>query len=500
MGGQLNDIFKHLIDATDCDGFRVDAIKHMEYDWVKQWADNMRKHAAFRGKNNFILFGEYFIYDDGTQASYCKDFGYSFNSALWFPMQLTMKNVFAYEQGTDQLAGRLNAMGQYGEGANNLVAFLDNHDVDRIALECGGSWEAKLHPALTFMYTALPVPCLFYGTEHGFNQDNRRNGSPVEAQADFQRETMWNYGWQWGNAFGDKFTTSPLYNHIKKLNELRELYISLRRGDLIQRWQEGGSGLFAYSRNYGEEEALVVFNTAWNNKSCSPQVGKPDGTVFINVLNPTETATVSGGTLNVSVEGKGSKIFVAGSSALTGEVTTTCESNNLEIFYQPKNGPLKDASTIYIGIGHDDFVDSATFAMTQVNNVWVYNYDMSVATTVVDFFFTDNGAPSEVDNNDGEDWHVQVADCTGLPALAFVGHAWQSPENGSLEVGDDLWLNVESWPIGAAIDGELIYSLDGGSTWSNVTLILMDYQATTKPGTPTLVTSRSVRPSRTPLT
>ena len=117
VGGQLNDIFKHLIDATDCDGFRVDAIKHMEYDWVKQWADNMRKHAGFRGKNNFILFGEYFIYDDGTQASYCKDFGYSFNSALWSPMQATMKNVFAGEQGTDQLGGRLNAMGQYGEGA-----------------------------------------------------------------------------------------------------------------------------------------------------------------------------------------------------------------------------------------------------------------------------------------------------------------------------------------------------------------------------------------------
>jgi hypothetical protein len=55
------------------------------------------------GKSNFLLFGEYFSYDDNTQASYCKDVGYSFNSTLWFPMQLTMKNVFAYEQGTTQL-------------------------------------------------------------------------------------------------------------------------------------------------------------------------------------------------------------------------------------------------------------------------------------------------------------------------------------------------------------------------------------------------------------
>jgi glycosidase len=59
--------FKNLIDATDCDGFRVDAIKHVEYDWCKKWADDMRKHAASRGKNDFILFGEYFTYTTTTR-------------------------------------------------------------------------------------------------------------------------------------------------------------------------------------------------------------------------------------------------------------------------------------------------------------------------------------------------------------------------------------------------------------------------------------------------
>jgi glycosidase len=82
----LTEAFKNLIDATDCDGFRVDAIKHVEESWIKQWADDMRKHAAWRGKQDFILFGEYFTYNNDVLARYCKDPGYSFNSALFFPM------------------------------------------------------------------------------------------------------------------------------------------------------------------------------------------------------------------------------------------------------------------------------------------------------------------------------------------------------------------------------------------------------------------------------
>ena len=326
---ELNLAFKNLIDATDCDGFRVDAIKHMEFDFIRGWADNMRKHAAARGKSNFILFGEYFSYDDNTQASYCKDTGYSFNSTLWFPMQMTLKNVFAYEQGTAQLTDRMAQMSKYGDAANRLVTFMDNHDVDRIALECGSQWEAKLRPAMTFLYGVMPLPCLYYGTEHGFNQGERRNGSPKLGQADFQREVMWNFGFQWGNAFGDKFVQSPLYLHIKKLNELRSQYISLRRGSLVQRWNEGNKGLFAVSRVHGDEEALVAINTDWTTKSMNPPVAKPNGTVFINVLNPTETVTVSAGKLSFSVESKGSKIFISGQG--NSAVETACNLTTLTI-------------------------------------------------------------------------------------------------------------------------------------------------------------------------
>ncbi|HBA85495.1 MAG TPA: hypothetical protein DCZ95_15520 [Verrucomicrobia bacterium] len=467
---ELKIAFKNLLDATDCDGFRVDAIKHMEYDFIKQWADDMRKHAAYRGKSNFILFGEYFSYDDATQASYCKDAGFSFNSTLWFPMQQTLKNVFAYEQGTVQLVNRMNAMSSYGEAADKLVAFMDNHDVDRIALECGSQWESKLRPALTFLYTAMPVPCLFYGTEHGFNQGERRNGPPAQGQADFQRENMFNFGFQWGNANGDKFTTSALYNHIKKLNELRNQYISLRRGSITQRWSENSKGLFAISRVHGNEEALIAINTDGGSKSCNPQVGKPDGTSFVNALNPSETIVVSGGRLAISVDGKGSKIFISGLG--NSSVETSCNTTTLTIAYKPNGGVLAaPIGAVHIGIGHDGGQGIADYAMTPSGNNWTYGYALTNATNSVSFWFHDEAQPPTYDNNGSQNWTIDITGC-GEPNvdLAWIGNASHWPANGEWDPGEPLWINIESYPQVAAIDGSVVYSSNGGTTWTTAPL------------------------------
>jgi glycosidase len=464
--------FKNLIDATDCDGFRVDAIKHMEYDFIKGWANDMRVHAASRGKDNFILFGEYFSYDDNVQASYCKDVGTSFNSTLWFPMQMTLKNVFAYEQGTTQLADRMSKMSLYGEATDKLVAFMDNHDVDRIALECGSQWEAKLRPALTFLYGTMPVPCLFYGTEQGFNQGDHRNGSPKLGLADWQREVMWNYGFQPGNAFGDKFVQSPLYLHIKKLNELRAQYASIRRGTITQRWSEGGAGLFAISRVYGNEESVIAINTAWSTKSMTPAVTKPNGTVFVNVLNPAETATVSGGQLSFSVESKGSKIFVAGLGNSVAE--TSCNTTNITITYKPNGGPLASpVGNVHIGIGHDGNTGIIDAVMTLAGTNWTYAYALTNATNDITFWFHDEAGSPTYDNNNNQNWTVVTKNC-GQPGvdLAFVGNTYNWPSAGEWDPGETLWINCETWPKDAVIEGAVVYSSNGGVTWTSAPMTI----------------------------
>ena len=357
----ITEAFKNLIDATDCDGFRVDAIKHVEFNWVVKWADDIRQHAATKGKNDFILFGEYFVYDNNTLASHVKDPG-SFNSALFFPMSQNIKNVFIDGQGSGQLTSQLNNAGLYGEGATRLVTFIDNHDVNRISQQNGGDtgndvW--KLRPALSFLYLATPVPCLYYGTEHAFDQGGVANGSKqfgsqYEGQTyddqDWQRECMFDRGFKpgtSGTAPRNKLTATnaPLYLHIKALNEARAKHRSLTRGNFTQRWDSTVQGPYAFSRVFNQEESLVALNTADGNVTLQPAVGKPNGTVFVNTLNPSDTLTVSVGTLNVSLTGKQTKIYVAGTSS-PADIGVNRSGMNFTITFKPNDGPLKGATSI----------------------------------------------------------------------------------------------------------------------------------------------------------
>ena len=314
--------FKNLIDATDCDGFRVDAIKHIPYDWCRNWAQAMRDHAAWRGKKNFLMFGELFSYDTGALASWCAD-GYGFNSALLFPLMQAMNNAFGYGYSSYQLGEEIGRIQQYGMGKENAIAFLDNHDVNRFAMQFGGGDAATakriMSPAMTFLYLAPPLPLLYYGTEHMFNQGGHGNGSnrswddSNSDDGDWQRECMFDRGFQPGNASGDMFSDwakeRGLYYHIAWLNGLRNKSRALRRGGFDQRHSSGAQGLYAFTKWYDDETALVVLNTADGTQDAWIQTGRPN-TEFKE--NGTGDSIWSGddGKVHISLDGKGSKVYI----------------------------------------------------------------------------------------------------------------------------------------------------------------------------------------------
>ncbi|MEX1045411.1 MAG: alpha-amylase family glycosyl hydrolase [Chthoniobacterales bacterium] len=477
----ITEAFKNLIDATDCDGFRVDAIKHVEYNWVKKWADDIRKHAETKGKNDFILFGELFVYDNNALASYCREEGFSFNSALFFPMSQTIKRVFVDGQGTGQLTQALNAKTQYGEGENRLVTFIDNHDVDRIGLYISGSGDAGrinyvMRPALTFLYTATPVPCLYYGTEHAFNQGGHANGSGRTAEnpddGDWQRETMFNRGFQPGPAAGNKLvqTDAPQYLHIKALNQARKSYPALTRGSFTERWQNGSAGAYAYSRVLLEQEALVALNTAEGNVTINPMVGKPNGTEFTNVLNPSEKITVTNGRLSFSLSGKDSKIFVAGALSKAPEARATSNATEVTISYVPHDGPLKAAvGTIQVGLridgGAEQFVDMTAGA----NGVWTYTRPFAGITTTLAVTFRDSSSIPVVDATGGAAWTFDATQF-GRSLIVWSGNTVTFPPPGEITASADLWIDTEVWPQNVATGGKVSFTTDDGVTWRDVPL------------------------------
>ncbi|HMO52041.1 MAG TPA: alpha-amylase family glycosyl hydrolase [Kiritimatiellia bacterium] len=295
-------IFKALIDATDCDGFRVDAVKHVEAEFFARFMPAIYAHAAYRGKTNFLIFGESIDGNDVTLSQWTHG-DYQFNSMLHFPMYYKMVDVFVHRQRTSLLTERINDLWRYSANSRHqLVTFLDNHDTWRIMYDQnlnGDVW--RLRPALTFLYTSLHIPCLYYGTEQGFN-----GGTDP-----WNRENMFDGQFQWGPSAGNAFrTNSEIYQFVRQLNQFRDAYPALTVGQFAQRWQTAsGPGIYAYTKTLGAEEVLVVLNTSASTLNCAPAVTRPNGTVYVNLFNPSEKLTVNGGTLSVQVLGHDQKLF-----------------------------------------------------------------------------------------------------------------------------------------------------------------------------------------------
>ncbi len=335
----LHRAFKNLIDATDCDGFRVDAIKHIPYDWCRNWAQAIRNHAAWRGKSNFLMFGELFSYDTSALASWCRD-GYGFNSALLFPLMQAMNSVFGYGYSSYQLGEQIGAIQNYGDGRDNAIAFLDNHDVNRFAMQFGGGDAATakkiMAPAMTFLYLAPPVPLLYYGTEHMFNQGGHGNGSSRSwddsnpDDSDWQREYMFDRGFQPGNAQGDMFSDwakeRGLYYHIQWLNGLRNKCRALRRGGFEQRHYSGGQGIYAFTKWYDDETALVVLNTADGPQDAWVHTGR-NNTEFKENGDGESVWSGDDGKIHVSLDGKGSKVYIHGFADNSADLGTSGSSS-----------------------------------------------------------------------------------------------------------------------------------------------------------------------------
>ena len=68
--GDLARCFKYWIALTDCDGFRIDTLKHVSFDQARNFCGTIKEFAANLGKENFFLVGEIAGGDDAPSSRY----------------------------------------------------------------------------------------------------------------------------------------------------------------------------------------------------------------------------------------------------------------------------------------------------------------------------------------------------------------------------------------------------------------------------------------------
>ena len=276
---RLAEVYKFWIAFADIDGYRIDTVKHMQPGAVRYFANVIHEYAQSLGKDCFYLIGEITggrahavdivdttgidaalgINDVPDQLEFLAK-GWRSPGSPHSPEQDGYFDLFR-----NSLLDNKHSHQWYG---SHVVTMFDDHDQVgvRHKFRFAGQPGAYvfLKPALALNLLTAGIPCLYYGTEQGFDGADRRADDDSYSDA-FLRECM--FGGPFGSlqSQGRHFfdETHELYAFVAQLCELRRRHIALRRGRqyLRQVSSSGREDDFHYPQPLGGELRWVV---AWS--------------------------------------------------------------------------------------------------------------------------------------------------------------------------------------------------------------------------------------------
>ncbi|MCK0191972.1 MULTISPECIES: alpha-amylase family glycosyl hydrolase [Arenibacter] len=271
----LAKIHCYWIRETDVDGFRLDAVKHMKGNDINRFCSTIREYAYSLGKRNFFLFGE-IIGDDETGNPYIgpkilpedRNIYYGLDSILDHPLHSVLAEVIKGNSSPNRLIQRYsdlqkNALsrGRHGEF---LVTYIDDHD--QVGMDFKhrfghNATTAQVVAGMGFLICALGAPCIYYGTEQGFE------GNGMDDR--YIREGMFNPDDKESNVLNQE---SWIFKRIAVLAHLRQKEAILKFGRMYFRetskngldfqFPDCEKCLLAFSRILHTGEILVVYNSS----------------------------------------------------------------------------------------------------------------------------------------------------------------------------------------------------------------------------------------------
>lgn len=319
----LKDSYTFWIEEADIDGFRIDTAIYVPNEFWEEFLNGengIYEIAQKVEKNDFLTYGEAWItpqpFTNVAEKSLNEYMEIGFNSMLDFPLQTDIKRVFKEGKPTSYLEYRLNQRETMYKDPSRMITFIDNHDMDRFLK---GSDINSLKQALTFIFTIPGIPTIYYGTEQNF----------VETRA-----AMFEQGFASGGV--DHFdTTTPTFQYIKELTELRKNIPTFRYGKVeVLFADELGPGPFIYKVKDESKSYIILMNTSSNKKHATDvDLGIDEGTILKPILvnNMINKEIVYSSPLNILLNAKAIGIFeVTNEINPVKEEEVSVEITNLE--------------------------------------------------------------------------------------------------------------------------------------------------------------------------
>ncbi len=313
-------IFSYWIAKADVDGFRLDALKHVDRRFLAKLMPGVRKFAASVGKKNVYFVGEAVATDHNYLNSWLgKNFSVDgaptgeyigvdgvYDTAAYYSAIASLKYIGTPLYNIESVAWvDSTAYKVFGSHAYLNLKYLDVLDTRRY-LDYFDISKKYLRMALPWVFTSVGMPLLTYGTEQDLYEVKKVEDPDTQ-------EIVWNVDWLdpglgtrgdmvEEGVFRDPMNTDEqdlfredygTYNYIKLLNSLRHKFASLRRGLYFPRYYEIiGTGIYAYSRVYEDDEVIVVINNATEPKEANFS-GSPTlfDRVWVDALDPSFEVT-----------------------------------------------------------------------------------------------------------------------------------------------------------------------------------------------------------------
>ncbi len=217
------------------DAFRIDAVKHVTWGW-----EYSMSNAAFSYAGSFF-FGEWYQnWGDPLYHDSYKFANKSGISVLDFNVNQAVRDVFASNNNFSELDNVANTEDTNFTWQNDLVTFVDSHDVPRL-LSVNNNTN-RLIEAQSYVLTTRGIPVVYYGDEQYIHNDTSGGGDP------YNRDQM--SGWS---------TSTTLFQIINKLAGLRSgTNDALAYGSYTERWIN--SDVYIYERKFFNDVVLVAIN------------------------------------------------------------------------------------------------------------------------------------------------------------------------------------------------------------------------------------------------
>ncbi|MHC4509344.1 MAG: alpha-amylase family glycosyl hydrolase, partial [Planctomycetota bacterium] len=343
----LSRCYKYWIALTDCDGFRIDTLKHVTEEQARNFCGAIQEFAANIGKQNFFLVGE-IAGGDYAQNYYLDSLDRNLTAVLDIGEMCPILSGVAkgLKSPRDYFSGfnpNARGMGSHRNLGQRHVSILDDHDHiygDKIRFSSEASCEHQVAAGVALQFFTLGIPCIYYGTEqalagpepserkwlpHWKNSDRylreamfgpehpRATGteglhSPVEDGLDANLPGFGPFGTAGRHCFNENH---PAYRRIAAAARVREKYPALRCGRQYLRGISflnkpfdvyGPGEIVAWSRILDDEELLCVLNAHGTERRGADVVvdarlnaaGAGVMTVVLNTAQMTEQEEFSG--------------------------------------------------------------------------------------------------------------------------------------------------------------------------------------------------------------